>query len=298
MNPNNRPKARELQTSLFKQAMSYGCEITGCVIKHAGEKHTQVRIIDEYPNLDNGIFLLTAGIHGTEIVGPLMIQQRFAGIIASTRAAGLRLVCYPLMNPSGYDNGTDRNIDKDGGSHNSGNNDFLRYQMFDGSWTWKPPGGHSYKRWCWSSNPDVGERQPAETAVMHQMLKGEDWPNIKVALDIHQDNLTPNLPPGAYQYVFGDLLRYHSIIDKIRTLVPVLADMEFDFDRNNPNNTVRSDKNGCIQFHDGTLSDLAHRIGVPHALTIETTGATELQMAMEVNMTWIRSLCHLASQEK
>ena len=293
MNPARRPTARDFLYELIRLALSFGCGIEARPIHHEAGTWSQLRIVDNYPGLDKGIFLLTAGIHGTEITGPLTIIQRFAGIIASTRAAGLRLVCYPLMNPSGWDNGTERNIDSGGGE--VWNNDYLRYQMFNGVWTSSPPGGHSYKRWLWSSDPIVGERQPAETRVMHGFLRNEDWPNIRVALDLHQDNLTQGTPAGAYYYSFGDSSQYSNIIAQIRRLTTVLGDYDFRFDRDKPDNVVRSDQNGCIVFHDGTLSDLAHQIGVPHALTIEATGATELQTAIEINMTWIRGLCGLVS---
>lgn len=295
MNPNNRPTSRHLVNDLVLQAQSYGCSSEIQPIRHKAGIWPQLRIADAQPSLHNRIFLLTAGIHGTEIAGPLTAHQRLPEILACARVAGLQLICYPLMNPSGYDNGTDRNIDNDGDE--AGNNDFLRCRTPDGKWIWNLPIADYGKDldWRWSSDPAVSERQPAETAVMHKFLQDEDWKNIKVALDIHQDNLTPGAPAGAYQYPFGNVSRYTGIIEQIRSLTTVLGNYDFKFNRDNPNDVVRSDQNGCIVQHDGSLSDLAFRIGVPHALTIETTGATELQTAIEVNMTWIRGLCKLAN---
>jgi len=295
MNPNNRPTAKQLLTSLFLQAKACGCKTEIIPIWHETKIGIQLRIADQQPGLDKGTFLLTAGIHGTEVAGPLTIYNHFPEILKMTRAAGLRLVCYPLMNPTGYDNGSDRNIDGDGGD--AGNNDYLRYQLFDETWTWKLPKGHSYKQWWWSSDPVISQRLPAETLVMHEFLKGEDWPNIKIALDIHQDYLSPDLPAGAYHYPFNDVSRYTGIIEQIRELTTVLGDHKFGYDRTDPNAFVLSDKNGCIPyFHDGSLSDLAHRLYVPDALTIETTGKTPLKTAIKVNMTWICGLVELASQ--
>jgi hypothetical protein len=281
---------------IIRQATSSGCSVAIEMIMHKAGAYPLVRITDRHPSRNRGgIFLLTAGIHGTEVAGPLTIQNRFAEIIELTRKVGLQLVCYPLMNPSGYDNGTDRNIDGDGGD--AGNNDFLRFLLENGVWTWQPPADQSVKieKWCWSSEPEVGERQPAETALMHKFLRNEDWQNMKVALDIHQDNLTQGLPDGAYQYPFGDVSRYNGIINQVRTLTTVLGDYDFRFNRDNPNDVVRSDQNGCIVQHDGSLSDLAYHYKVPYALTIETVGATPLQTAIEVNMIWIRGLCELAN---
>ena len=296
MNPSNRPKAIKLVDDLVKTATSYGCETKVETIVHKTSYWPQLRIADTRAGMYNGHFLLTAGIHGTEIAGPLTIKERFPEILACARVSGLRLICYPLMNPSGYDNGTDRNIDGDGGD--GGNNDYLRYQLFDGSWTWNLLDDHSVKAWRWSSDPIVSQRLPAETALMHESLKREDWDKVKIALDIHQDNLTQGTPAGAYHYPFGNVSRYTDIINHIRTFTQVLGNYDFRFNRDKPEEVVRSDQNGCIVFHDGTLADLAYRIGVRDALTIETTGALPLHLAMEVNMTWIRGLVDLIRLNK
>src|SRR3989344_1993802 len=252
MNPNNRPTAKQLLTSLFLQAKACGCKTEIIPIWHETKIGIQLRIADQQPGLDKGTFLLTAGIHGTEVAGPLTIYNHFPEILKMTRAAELKLVCYPLMNPAGYDNGTDRNPDEP----KLGNNDFLRYRQFDGTWTWDhPPGGCANGGWLWSSDPVVGIQLPAETLVMHEFLKQEDWANIKVALDIHQDYLTPDLPDGAYHYTFNDVSRYEGIIDNIGELTTVLGNHKFGYDRDNPEAFVLSDKNGCIPyFHDGSLS--------------------------------------------
>jgi hypothetical protein len=290
-NMNDRPTAHELLRDLVRWAVGNVCRREIKTIAHKNGYYPLVRIFDEEYGLDNGIFLLTAGIHGTEIAGPLTIHRYFDKILELTRAAGLKLVCYPLMNPSGYDNGTDRNPD----NPDLSNNDYLRYQGFDGTLTWKMTKGDPYKQWLWSSDPLVNQRLPAETMVMHEYLKREDWPNIKVALDIHQDYLSPDLPAGAYHYPFNDVSRYTDIIEQIRGLTTVLGNHKFGYDRNDPNAFILSDKDGCIPyFHDGSMSDLAHRLNVPDALTIETTGKTPLETAIEINMTWIRELCKLA----
>lgn len=296
MNMDKRPEATQLLYRINRQAVHFGCKVKIEMVRHKAGAWPFVRIADARPGLNNGILLLTTGIHGTEVVGPFTIRDRFAEILACARVAGLQLILYPLVNSSGWDKDTDLNIDGDGGDAEC-NNNFLSYRLPDGTWIWKLPDNYDGPWWWeWSSDPAVGQRLPAEIALMHQFLKEEDWPNVKITLDIHQDNLTPGAPAGAYQYPFGDVSRYNGIIEQIRPLVTILGNYDFRFNRNDPNDVARSDHNGCItNFHDGSLSDLAHRIGVPHALTIETTGATPLQTAIEVNMTWIRGLCKLAS---
>jgi len=65
---------------------------------------------------------------------------------------------------------------------------------------------------------------------------------------------------------------------------------------------MQSDANGFIVRHDGTLPDLLYRIGeaqgrVVHVITPETTGATPLEIACEVNWIWIRGVIELVAGE-
>lgn len=293
MKPNNLPTSVQLLMDIIGEALPLGCGVQIKTIRYkTGDSSLLVRIADKRPGLDKGIFLLTTGIHGNEIAGPLTIHQHFPEILACTRAAGLQLVCYPLICASGWDNGTEQNVDGDSGD--TGGNDYIRCQLFDGTWTWKPPGGHSYWRWCYSSDPILNVKLPAETRAMHEFLQNEKWSNVKVALDIHQDYLTPNVSAGAYQYTFGDVSRYNSIFDQIRKLTDILGDRDFQFDRNNPEDVRHYDHNGCTEFNDGSISDLAYQWEVTDALAIETTGTTPLEIAIEVKMIWIRGLCKLA----
>lgn len=316
------PNSKELLASLIEKAMAAGCHVEIYPIQHKAGVWHQVRIADTRTRTRQGIFLLTAGIHGTEVVGPLTIYRYFNQILEMTRNAGLQLVCYPLMNPSGFDNGTDRNIDNDGGDDGTGkpngNNDYARVKLFDGRWTWNLGSqDHSYREWRWSSHPSLKQRLPAETLVMHRFLKKERWKDVKILADLHGDNLTKDAPAGTYYYSYGLLIldqptqyamvepprhRYSHITDRIRSLgedkVKLLANYDFRFNRDNPDEIVRSDENGNIVFHDGTLSDLAYRLGVRHALTIETTGATDLAIAIGVNLIWIEELIKLGRLEK
>jgi hypothetical protein len=52
---------------------------------------------------------------------------------------------------------------------------------------------------------------------------------------------------------------------------------------------------GFIRRHDGTLSDLLFRLGVRHSIAAETTGATPMTDAIEVNRLWIEGLFELAA---
>lgn len=299
------PNSKELIATLRRKAKIAGCRIQTLPIQHKAGVWHQLRIADKRTGPRQGIFILAAGIHATEVAGPLTIYLYFHHILKLVRQAGLQLVCYPLMNPSGFDKDCDPsdyenkelNIDNESGS--AGNNDYLRYLLSDGTWTWNMGDqDHSYTEWQWSSHQSLGQKLPAETLVMHKFLQKEKWDYVKVLADIHQDKFTKGTPAGAYHYPYGDLSRYDHIVERIRPHTTVLANYDFRFSRKNPDAVVRSDKNGYIVHHDGGLGDLACRQGVPHALTIETTGATELNTAIKVNLIWIEELIKLGCLEK
>ena len=298
------PTSRQLVTDAARQAKLLGLDTEIKTIRHKAGDWPQLWIAEAQPGLNKGIFLLTAGIHSTEVAGPIMVHRRLQEIVAATRAAGLRLVCCPLLNPSGYDHRgntedrvPDRNVDNDGGS--AGNNDWLRYLLEDGTWVWNL-NGRAFTEWRWSSDPEIGERQPAETLVAHEYLKELDWSDIVAELDVHQDNLTTNLlcPAGTYQYPFGDPERFVEINESAGEIIPIYVNAPVRFSRTDPNDVVLTDAKGNIpNFHDGSLSDLAHRSGVPNVATIETFGA-DLDPAIEVSMVWTRGFCRLASARR
>lgn len=296
MDPHNLPTSRQLIADIAMEAMKLGLDMEIHTVVHQAGTWPLPWLVDPLPGLENGTFLLTATQHATEVAGAITVHRRLPEIVAATRSAGLRLACAPLICASGYDHresGRDRNVDNDGGD--AGPNDYLRYQLHDGTWTWLVEHHQPFKRWVRSSHPDVGERQPAETLVMHRILQRLDWSKVRIALDLHQDNLTKDALVGAYQYPFGDASRYAWIIERVGRIVPILGNHDIRFDRTDPDKITRTDERGCIvNFHDGSLSDLAYRRGVPHVLTTETIGATPLDAAVEVNTTWIRGLAGLA----
>src|SRR5262245_45205483 len=59
------------------------------------------------------IMLIQAGIHGDEIAGPITFLHHFDRVIDAVHRRGLKLVCFPLANPSAYAGGTRYNGDGD-----------------------------------------------------------------------------------------------------------------------------------------------------------------------------------------
>jgi hypothetical protein len=117
---------------------------------------------------------------------------------------------------------------------------------------------------------------------------------VRAALDLHQDLLTEAAPPAAYHYAFGDFSRYRAIVEELRAIIPIFAHTALDAGyAHSTQPTPTSDADGFILRHDGSLSDLFHRLGAEHSITAETTGATPLDLACRVNLIWIRGLIEL-----
>ena len=224
------------------------------------------------------IILICAGLHGDEIAGPLTILTHAHRIIDLVHRSGLKIILYPLGNPSGFEAGTRYNIDGDGGD--DGNNDFLRYAS-------------DADKWRWASDPKLNIRLPKETELMHALLKEDRLNQVAACIDLHQDYIS-NFPPAAYHYAFGDLSRYRNIVEKIEKLVPVLR---YTFISAGQSSPAKSDAQGFIVRHDGSLQDLMFRFGAKHSITVETSGATPVGIARRVNLIWIYGLIKFGEKE-
>ncbi len=251
------------------------------------------------------VMLIQAGIHGDEIAGPVAFADHFDRIVDAVHAGGLKLIAYPLVNPSGFEAGVRYNVDHDPGPE--GNSDFLRYELLDGRWVSELAPDAQFRRWVWSSELRPPPPLPVETALMHRLLRADPLAQVIVALDLHQDHLTPGLGPAAYHYAFGDLTRYAPIVDAIARRAPVLrhvpigAGFDVRIDEKgavtapvDPSEARATDEHGFIVRHDGSFSDLFFRLGAAHSITSETSGATPLDLACEIAVLWIEGLACLA----
>lgn len=252
------------------------------------------------------VVLVLAGLHGDEVAGPLAVARELDSLVERTRAHGLGVIVYPLANPSGFDAGTRYNADHDRGS--AGNGDFLRYLRDDGSMIDEAEPSPAAARWRWSS--ELGVALPIETVALHDLLRCDPLDRVVAAIDLHQDLLTEGVGPASYAYTFGDTSAYRSIVDKVRALLPLLANcaigagfgVEIDahgralqppIDARTP----VSDADGFVLRHDGSLTDLLHRLGARYSVAVETTGATPLEVACRVNRVWLEGLVELAATQ-
>jgi hypothetical protein len=223
--------------------------------------------------------VVTAGFHGDEKAGPLTMLEHAPEIVAYARARGVGLRLYPCVNPSGFEAHTRYNVT---GEHP--NNDFLRYEVGPGQWRGELRTGETFLR----SVPAEGT--PKETEALARELGRQPPP--AAALDLHQDNFIH----GAlfYAYIFGDRAAYRPLLARSGALVPVLRSSLVD-SGHEPGTDVRSDDEGFIVCHDGSITDLYHRAGVPFTAAIETTTETPHALSDQINLIWIRGFIDLVS---
>lgn len=253
---------------------------------------------------EDKVVVVRATIHGDEIAGALTVLNYLDELVDHAHGHGVKLVLYPLGNPSGFDLGIRYNADHHTGE---GNNDFLRYVMEDGSIRGELQPGERFATWVYVDDARVDADLPAETRLMLDLVRRDPLDQVVAAFDLHQDYLTEGVGACTYQYAFGDLDRYAGIVAKVADVVPPLADFDVSAgfgeqvdEHGNvlpreADNAERSDASGFIVRHDGTFSDFYHRLGVPHSIATETTGATPMADACLVNWIWLTGVIDLVS---
>jgi hypothetical protein len=223
--------------------------------------------------------VITAGFHGDEKAGPLTLLEHAAELFAYARARGVSLRLYPCVNPSGFEAHTRYNV---GGERP--NNDFLRYEVASGVWRGELHEGERALSWR------TYLEGPKETVALARELAR--FPAPTAALDLHQDNFVHG--HVFYSYVFGDRAPYRPLQARSGALLPVLRSSLVDSGYE-PGSDVRADAEGFIECHDGSVTDLFHRAGVPFTAAIETTTDTPAALADEINLIWARGFIELAS---
>lgn len=246
------------------------------------------RIISQDIKPEDSILFIRSGIHGEEIAGPLTMRRHLNEVIDYAHDSGLKVIIYPLANPSGFESGERYNIANELGDE--GTDDIIRYQLRDGSVVSELAEGQAFQRWFFSNSPKVRANLPQEAALMLKELKDLPVKQIKAMMDLHQDYITPDAPSGAYHYSHSDIIGsedYRPIVAEIEKLLPVLKNVEISAGYETP---AKSNKYGFITRHDGSLADAFYRMGVEHSIVVETMGATPLETADGVNMLWIKGV--------
>lgn len=273
--------------------------------KNGRKNYDLVKICSRLIKKTDKIVLIAAGLHGDEIFGPLTLNKHIGKIFDYAHQRGVKLIIFPLNNPSGFEAGTRYNVDGDRGD--AGNNDFMRYFLKNGKMVEDLCSGRKYASWIWSSDSRLKTKLPKETRALHKELKKLPLGQIKAVVDLHADNFISK--PFVYQYGFGNFSIYQPIIKKIKKHVRLLANVNVDSGYfvvpDYVSEIVRngkvvkdvfvpmSDKDGFIVRHDGTLPDLFYRLGAKYCLTIELTQGVKPSTADKVNLEWIRGIIDL-----
>ncbi len=242
---------------------------------------------------DDKIIVIRASLHGDEIAGAYSMLYHIDKIFDYAHGQGVKLIVYPLANPSGFERNVRYNGDGDKGDYV--NNHFLQYELADGTFVKDIEESNEFKRWYWASDPQLHIRLAAETALLHKLLKEDPLTQVAAVIDLHQDYFTEGAGPASYHYANEHPEVYQAIVDKIAAIIPILGNTDIGAGFNT---SMISDANGFILRHDGSLPDLLYRMGVIHGITPETTGATPLDLACQVNLTWILGIIDLVSRPK
>lgn len=301
---------------LFKKRKDVSVQTYPLEYKNGTYDFLKITSKDIKPN--DPVLLIRAGIHGDEISGPVAIERHGNEIFNYAHDNGVKVILYPLGNPSGFHAGLRYNIDNDvgwnphakEGDKKTGNNAFIHYELKDG--TIKDDirdGKVPFKRFLWSSDPILGIRLPIETQLMHKLLKEDPLSQVKGSIDFHQDLITPNAPPAAYQYVLGNLEAYKPITEKVSKICLLyrnkLMDSGYKVKIDENGNVIGNipepeptDEDGSIVRHDGSITDLFYRLGTPYNVVPETMGATPLDVACQVNLLWTKGFVDLIQKRE
>jgi len=273
--------------STLQQRSDIGIESKPLVYQK--EEYHLLRVASRFIEPSDKVLLIRAGIHGDEMAGPLFVLRYVDELFAKAHEKGIKVILYPLGNPSGFETGSRYNIDEDKGD--AGNGDFMRYELLDGTLVddLGNNSGEPFKRWLWSSDPSLNVHLPLETQVMHEWLLKDPLSQVVACIDLHQDYLTPDAGPGAYAYTFGETSVYEPVVEQLKQIIPILSQQAFDAGFQNEEK-MTTDELGCIERHDGSLTDLLNRIGAKYSVTVETMGKTPMEVAIEVNRVWVEGV--------
>ncbi|MDO8584904.1 MAG: hypothetical protein Q7R85_02145 [bacterium] len=281
-------------------------EFTGA-IRYNGNDYPFTRVASRNITPKDRVMLIRATFHGDETAGAQTMLHHLPEIAEVVHSRGLKLIVYPLANPSGFERG------EPGGENGTrGYDDWVRYLMNDGRVVDELLSGETYTRRFISSDPElskhgVNDTLVQETALMHKLIRNDLalGARIVAALDLHQHCHVENGEdpeklgrPAAYFYAFGERgwrKRYDTIVNRIERHVPVLRHTQILSGESIP---MRTDDQGCIaDCRDGSFTDYLAWRGT-ESITTETTGTTPPEAAEEVNMEWVRGLAKLHSRAR
>lgn len=273
-----------------------------------GQIYQFIRAADEIFPADK-VVAVGASLHANEIAGFLTWLKRAKEIITYAQERRVKLIVYPLRNPSGLalvegypdrDETHRHNIKDDKGSGGKRNSDFMRFELIDGSIKDDLGESREYNRWFWPWEV-ANVRLPLETDLMCHLVKDIDLKigvPINGAVDYHQDLITDIADPAFYFYTHeDDSSIYSPLVSEIERLgLRILRNYPIDAGYI-PGRTVVSDRQGMVCRWDGSWPNALTETGTRHGVTPETTGATPLDLAVEVNVRTTKFVIDLVANE-
>lgn len=265
--------------------------IQGFKLDYKNKKFEFLKIKSKNISKKDKIILISSGFHGNEKAGPLTILRGANEIIDCCHKNGLKIIIYPLINPSGFEKNTRYNID--GNRGDAGNNDFMRYELDDGKIVDDLGSSKKFKKWYWSSDKKFRIKLPKETRLLHKLLKNDSLKQVIAAIDLHQDPPVDDRKTAfTYQYAFENKKLLGKTAEKVSQIVPILKNRKIDSGFV-LETRLKTDENGFIIRHDGSITDLLYRLGTKQPITIETSTTTPLDKAVLVNLIWILNIIDL-----
>lgn len=256
----------------FSQWASLGELSSYGELVHGGTRYPYLRLVVDGPRW----LTITAGFHGDEQAGPRTLLRSMDQIVAWARHRGVGLRVYPCLNPTGFEDFTRYNR-----LGQRPNNDFLRYEIEGRHVHSELAPGQAFKSWRLRTTAGAHE---ADALIPE--LEAQAPPDA--ALDIHQDPY--HQEPGTYAYVFGDHDGFQSMVRESRGFAPLVSGVIVD----NPMQ-LRTDADGLVDYHDGSITDYFWRRGVRWCAALETTTVTDDEACHGVNMAWIRGFIERAA---
>lgn len=273
--------------------------------KHGRIHYRFLRIASRDIARRDKILLITTGMHGDEANGPLFLLRRINWILNAAHKAGVKVIIYPLINPSGFELGTHYNLLGDA-KLQRGNNDFLVFRDRKGDIVYDLGTRDTAELWFLSSDRRLRLRLPPEARLMHRLLENDFWTyhrQIIGALDLHEgkddDDLRLKVPVGAFYYAFVKH-RFRTIIRNIaRAGIPVLRNkmVSDGYERSSDGykliRVMKTDNEGCVRHYDGSLTEYLWRLKVPYAACPDTVTGLSRRKTMQLYAIWVKGMIDL-----
>lgn len=229
--------------------------------------------------------LITSGFHGEEANGPISLLNIMDEVAKFAKKMCVCLIVYPCINPSAFDLYKRYN-----GSNEMMNNYFMEYEVEKNRFAGILQPNEKFIRYIIVDSPAKEVRILKRDVLKHRVPEA--------MLDIHQQE--GQLDTGdVFAYIFNDQRPiYKKIMKKIAKIAKIARnDPAFTFDKGKKIN-YKIDNDGFVVLHDGSITDMFHRLGSKFTVAAETDTTLPLEKVSKINFIWITELIKLISSKK